>query len=122
MSTNPQAALIAASRFGFAPGPGELAEIARDPRGWVVAQLGRKVEIPGDLPTAREMLALVLEARKEKQERPETQQRFRQTYLGELDARMRAAILGNTPVLERLTQFWSNHFTVSGMRPVVRGA
>jgi len=115
-------AVIAAMRFGFAPAPGELATIARDPRGWVTTQLGRKAELPpGDLPASQVSVALMLEARKEKQERPEIQRRIRQTYLGEIDARMRAAILGETPLLERLTQFWSNHFTVSGMRPFVRG-
>ncbi len=63
----------------------------------------------------------MLVARRDKGERPELKERLKATYLGEIDARMRAAILGDTPVLERLTQFWSNHFTVSGMRPFVRG-
>src|SRR5262249_27864916 len=34
---------------------------------------------------------------------------------------MNAAIASETPLLERLVQFWSNHFTVSALRPVVRG-
>jgi uncharacterized protein (DUF1800 family) len=122
MSVPSASAIIAANRFGFAPAPGELKSIANDPRGWVTAQLDRSATIPADLPSAQETVALMLQAMKEKQERPEIQQRIRETYLGEVDVRMRAAVLGPTPVLERLTQFWSNHFTVSGMRPVVRGA
>src|SRR5580704_6998031 len=116
------AAVIAATRFGFAPKPGELAQIGSDPRGWVASQLSRRPDFtPGDLPPAPETVAAMLEARRDKEEKPQLKERLKATYLGELDARMRAAILGDTPVLERLTQFWSNHFTVSGMRPFVRG-
>jgi len=115
-------AIVAANRFGFAPKPGELKTIAADARGWVAAQLNHGGELQSDLPSAQQTVALMLEARKEKEERPEIQKRIRQTYLGEIDLRMRAAITGETPLLERLTQFWSNHFTVSGMRPIVRGA
>jgi uncharacterized protein (DUF1800 family) len=116
------AAVIAATRFGFAPKPGELGEIGSDPRCWVASQLDRPADFaPGDLPPSPETVAAMLEARRDKEEKPQLKERLKATYLGEIDARMRAAILGNTPVRERLTQFWSNHFTVSGMRPFVRG-
>src|SRR5215470_16129687 len=116
------AAVIAATRFGFAPKPGELAELGADPRGWVAAQLSRKPDFNSEgLPPATEIVAAMLEARRDKEERPQLKERLKATYLAELDARMQAAILGDAPVLERLTQFWSNHFTVSGMRPFVRG-
>ena len=116
------AAVIAATRFGFAPKPGELATIAGDPRGWVAAQLNRRSDFsPTGLSPGPEMVAAMLAARRDKEERPELKERLKATYLAEFDARMRAAILGDAPVLERLTQFWSNHFTVSGMRPFVRG-
>src|SRR5215469_16242470 len=116
------AAVIAATRFGFAPKPGELATIAGDPRGWVAAQLNRRSDfVPAGLPPGSEMVATMLEARRDKEEKPQLKERLKATYLAELDARMQAAILGDTPVLERLTQFWGNHFTVSGMRPFVRG-
>ena len=116
------AAVIAATRFGFAAKPGELAQIGGDPRGWVAAQLNRRPDFaPGNLPPSPETVAAMLEARRDKEEKPALKERLKATYLGEIDARMRAAILGDTPVLERLTQFWSNHFTVSGMRPFVRG-
>src|SRR5215470_2286948 len=116
------AAVVAATRFGFAPKPGELAQIGSDPRGWVTSQLDRRPDFaPGNLPPSREIVTAMLESRRDKEERPELKERLKATYLGEIDARMRAAILGDTPVLERLTQFWGNHFTVSGMRPFVRG-
>lgn len=116
------AAVIAATRFGFAPKPGELAGISTDPRGWVAGQLNRRPDFESTgLPPAPETVAAMLEARRDKEEKPQLKERLKATYLAELDARFRAAILGDTPVLERLTQFWSNHFTVSGMRPFVRG-
>jgi uncharacterized protein (DUF1800 family) len=36
-------------------------------------------------------------------------------------ARLQAAIISKTPLVERLVAFWSNHFTVSGARPVAAG-
>jgi len=88
----------------------------------VTSQLDRRPDFaPGNLPPSREIVTAMLESRRDKEERPELKERLKATYLGEIDARMRAAILGDTPVLERLTQFWGNHFTVSGMRPFVRG-
>ncbi len=122
MAAGTMAAVLAAGRFGFAPKEGELARIAGDPRGWVTAQLnGRPDPLPGNLPPSSVTVAAMLEARKDKEERPQLKEQLRSTYLGEVDGRMRAAILGGRPVLERLTHFWSNHFTVSGMRPFVRG-
>jgi uncharacterized protein (DUF1800 family) len=130
MPASTMSAIVAAARFGFAPKPGELASISGDPRAWVTAQLARRpAPLAGDLPPSHETAALMLQARKDRKDRKEKDQaeqrelqhRIRATMLAEIDARMRAAILGDTPVLERLTQFWSNHFTVSGMRPFVRG-
>ena len=116
------AAVIAANRFGFGPKPGELAKIGADPKGWVADQLNRRPDFDDTgLPAAPETVAAMLEARRDKEERPQLKERLKVTYLAELGARLRAAILGESPVLERLTQFWSNHFTVSGIRPFVRG-
>src|SRR5207248_5110868 len=46
---------------------------------------------------------------------------LRGVYLAEVSARIDAAIESDAPLQERLVQFWSNHFTVSALRPVVRG-
>src|SRR5262249_6790393 len=47
-------------------------------------------------------------------------ERVRAVYWAEVAARMRAAIESETPLNERLTRFWSNHFTVSCIRPAIR--
>jgi len=44
---------------------------------------------------------------------------LREIYLSEGAARMRVAAGSDTPLYERLVQFWSNHFTVSVARPQV---
>jgi len=46
---------------------------------------------------------------------------MRQIFLAEGEARLAAAAGSDVPLHERLTQFWSNHFTVSAIRPVVTG-
>src|SRR5579862_3900171 len=46
-------------------------------------------------------------------------QPLRQIYLDESAARTRVAAATTTPLYERLVQFWSNHFTVSVVRPPV---
>src|SRR6185437_7560855 len=120
-------ALVAATRFGYAPRPGELATIAQDPRGWVLHQLDAKpATFDLSLPASAGMVAEMLQARQEfrKQNDPDAKkgenQRLRAVYLAELDARTHAAVDGDAPLHERLTRFWSNHFTVSCVRPIIR--
>jgi uncharacterized protein (DUF1800 family) len=121
-------AMVAATRFGYAPLPGELATIAQDPRGWALHQLEAKpTPLDTSLPAAATMVAEMLQARQEfhKQNDPDAKkaenQRLRAVYLAELDARMHAAVDGDAPLQERLVRFWSNHFTVSCVRPIIRG-
>ncbi|HEY1504272.1 MAG TPA: DUF1800 domain-containing protein [Stellaceae bacterium] len=120
--------LIAATRFGYAPRPRELATIAQDPRGWALHQLDAKpAMLDPSLPASPGMVAEMLQARQDfrKTKDPDSKkaenQRLRAIYLAELDARTRAAVDGDTPLQERLVRFWSNHFTVSCVRPVIRG-
>src|SRR5579862_550451 len=117
-------AVIASTRFGFAPRAGELEVIARDPQGWVLRQLDqRPMALSGDLPASAAMVAAMLEARQDKSEdgKKRENQQLRAIYLAELAARVNAAATTDAPLLERLTRFWSNHFTVSCIRPVIRG-
>jgi uncharacterized protein (DUF1800 family) len=120
-------ALIAATRFGIAARGDDLAAIGRDPRGWVLRQLGRRpTTLSGNLPTSAQMVAAELEMRRDKRQgddavKREFNQRMRAVYLDEIEARTRAAIDSEAPLLERLTRFWSNHFTVSILRPAIRG-
>jgi uncharacterized protein (DUF1800 family) len=121
-------ALVAAMRFGYAPRAGELSTIAQDPRGWALHQLDAKSALlDPSLPAAPGMVAEMLQARQDfrKQNDPDAKkaenQRLRAVYLAEIDARTHAAVDGDAPLQERLTRFWSNHFTVSCVRPVIRG-
>ena len=118
-------AVVAATRFGYAARGDELGAIATDPRGWVVRQIERPVQpaFPADLPASQHMIAALLEMRRDKQQadRKAFNEQVRDVYLAELTARTNAAVSSPTPVIERLVRFWSNHFTVSGFRPFVRG-
>jgi uncharacterized protein (DUF1800 family) len=120
-------ALIAATRFGIAARGDDLAKIGGDPRGWVLAQLAhRPATLSGNLPNSAAMVSAELEMRRDKQQGDEAakrafNQRMRAVYLAEVEARTRAAVDSATPLLERLTRFWSNHFTVSILRPAIRG-
>jgi uncharacterized protein (DUF1800 family) len=119
------AALVAATRLGFAARPGDLAAIGRDARGWALAQLGRRAPpLAVALPSSAEMVVAEFEMRRDKgdvEAKRAFNERVRQVYLAEIDARFRAAAFGDQPLLERLCHFWSNHFTVSILRPAVRG-
>jgi uncharacterized protein (DUF1800 family) len=121
------AAVIATTRFGFAARTGDLAVVRRDPRGWVLDQLKRRPKpLPGDLPRSSASVAAMLQAREVRKTGDgkgfqDAKDDMRGVYLAEVGARLNAAIDSDTPLLERLVQFWTNHFTVSAMRPVVRG-
>ncbi|HEY3918001.1 MAG TPA: DUF1800 domain-containing protein [Stellaceae bacterium] len=121
-------AVVAATRFGYAPAPGELSAIANDPRGWVLRQLdARPMALDPSLPSAAAMVAELLEKRQEARQNKTVDahkaenQRLRAIYLAEVEARTNAAVASDAPLLERLTRFWSNHFTVSCVRPAIRG-
>jgi uncharacterized protein (DUF1800 family) len=121
-------ALVAATRFGYAAKAGELKAIAQDPRGWALHQLEAKpATLDPSLPASAGMVAEMLQARqdfrnnKDPEFKKAENQRLRAVYLAEIDARLHAAVDGDAPLLERLTRFWSNHFTVSCVRPVIRG-
>jgi uncharacterized protein (DUF1800 family) len=122
-----ESAVTAATRFGFAPRPGELAAIARDPQGWVLRQLDAPPALlGGNLPGSAAMVAAMLQARRDKRlqneaGKREENKRLRTVYLDEIEARVKAAATSAAPLQERLVRFWSNHFTVSCVRPVIRG-
>src|ERR1700743_133130 len=79
-----KAASIAANRFGFGAGRGELDAIAKDPRGWLKQQLALDAERVVGTPSSAQ-LSQFLQARREakadpdaaKMARKELQQDFR---------------------------------------------
>ncbi len=125
------AAAIAANRFGLGARPGDLAEIAADPRHWLDAQLaGAPPRIEdASLRSSADILAESLEIQRERRTsaaaaRAGTQdtqvgavlklaQLYRPLYVAEATARLRASVASDRPFLERLTEFWTNHFAVS---------
>ena len=122
----PEAA-IAVNRFGLGAKPGELAEAASDPRGWIIQQL----ELPADLPPrlanlepGSQRLAEIERFAQDKKN-PDLQKmirgNLRDAYIAEAAARTQNQIETGQPVIERLVAFWSNHFTVSVQRPKILG-
>jgi uncharacterized protein (DUF1800 family) len=106
-------AAIAASRFGLGARPGELAHVARDPRGWLLAQLDHVPPPPEALAAAAPDLASALETtfiQQRTQPEPNPVALAWRTFSGELAGHLADT---ETPFLERWALFWANHFTVS---------
>ena len=130
---NSIAAAIAANRFGLGARPGELALAGKAPKGWLARQLkGSPPALSGDglrptaeiLKQALELRRDLVEARREKKEGGDPARSltaaalklpavYRPVYLDEVYARFSHAVATDRPFLERITQFWTNHFAVS---------
>ena len=129
----PSAAAIAANRFGLGARPGELPGIGVDAAGWLLRQLkGAPPVLKGEgLKPSAETLAKVIELRKNKKEASDEQEKvaaalklpaiYRPVYIDEVHARFAHSVATDRPFLERLTQFWTNHFAVSVDKNVVLG-
>ena len=122
---------IAVTRFGLGARPGELADVAADPAGWLRGQI-RPAE-GADQPQAapetamtrlrafREYRADVAAARREGDtaDRDPVQIAARMLREGTaVDFLARARLAATTPAgfRERWTLFWANHFTVSAVK------
>lgn len=131
------AAAIAANRFGLGARPGELERLG-DPARWLLDQLkgGPPVLQDAYLKSSSDTLARAIELRrdviKERKERKDGDADqvksalklpalYRPVYIDEAYARFAHAVGTNRPFLERLTQFWANHFAVSVDKVVVLG-
>jgi uncharacterized protein (DUF1800 family) len=114
---------IAANRFGLGARPGELASIGADGRDWLRAQLTHAAPVVGEgsLASTAQLLgqafALQREIQAERRSGADVQQKLPQflkpIYTAEATARFQQAVTTDRPFVERLTQFWSNHFAVS---------
>src|SRR3984885_3040766 len=135
-----QAAVMATNRFGLGARPGEIAVCADDPRGWLEAQLkGPPLVIrDADLASTATMGATIDKVRAQNKSlragnstanaNPtlvdavvKLGEIYRPAYVGEVTARLRLATTTERPFLERITQFWSNHFAVSVDKAIVLG-
>ena len=121
---NLQHAWIAAERFGYGARPDELARIAKDPKGWLRAQVDTAAAAPASLrrlPPSATQITRVMEARRLGNERlmQRTRKSMRQASRHEAILRTLSAVESDLPFRERLVHFWSNHFTVSAKRALV---
>jgi uncharacterized protein (DUF1800 family) len=126
---------IAANRFGLGARPRELADIGSMPREWLRVQLQgaapllETAGLEGSAQTLARALQLRHEAREAKQTgaenaAPQLQrvaQLLRPVYVGEASARFAQAVRSERPLLERLVQFWANHFAVSVDKHLLAG-
>ena len=123
MTAKPEA-FIALNRFGLGAAYGDLDRVAGDPSGWLTDQLGRPVRLPAELadlgPGSDHARDLVNAIQDKSVLKEQFRKEARALYLKEVGQRTLAAIHSKTPLIERLTHFWSNHFTVSiSGKPVV---
>ena len=124
----------AVNRFGLGAKPGELAQ-ARDPRAWLQVQLRMPPDpapfaaLPDSLAILRRQYAFLQQRRQTKDdgtpptgpspqagediERTPLQQAIRRDAGDDLALRYRVAATTETPFVERLVRFWSNHFAIS---------
>jgi uncharacterized protein (DUF1800 family) len=137
-------AAIATNRFGLGARPGELAEAASDPRGWLLAQLRGRHPAPPELrglasgaevlagfQTARTARRNARQAAADENASPGADPRAAAVagvrsavlphYLAAAAARTRVAVATRLPLRERLVHFWSNHFAVSVDKPICLG-
>ncbi len=135
-----QDAVIAANRFGFGANPDAMSAIASDPKLWVKRQIVPEKRLPAPLAalpsTLDDQMAFFLwlrDYRKEIESADEAQssdesmkgsveksyaKALYPRYQTAVKARFDTAVATDTPVFERLVHFWSNHFVVSGAKPV----
>jgi uncharacterized protein (DUF1800 family) len=137
--SSPDPALVATNRFGLGAGPGELARASAHPRAFVLDQLSRTTGLPADgLPPSDRAMRETRRAELQRQDeqklaaaatsstdaKPQQQQPLQQIlYRDEAAARFAAFAASETPFIERLALFWSNHFAVAiNKAPVVRAS
>ena len=133
---------IAANRFGLGSRPGELDAIGGNGRDWLRAQLKDAPPRLTDagLQTSSDILVETLDLRREIRASRQNDasvdaagaqaaaavlmkvpQLLRPIYIEEATARFKEAVNTDRPFVERLTQFWTNHFAVSVDKNVVLG-
>jgi uncharacterized protein (DUF1800 family) len=125
---------IAANRFGLGSRPGDLDAISGNGRDWLYAQLKDAPPRVSDaqLRTSSDILVEALDLRREIRASRQAAaaatadtvvaqtavlmkvpQLLRPIYMVEATARFKQAVSTDRPFVERLTQFWTNHFAVS---------
>ncbi|MFA7276916.1 MAG: DUF1800 domain-containing protein [Pseudobdellovibrionaceae bacterium] len=115
-------AYTALHRFGLGAAPGDTAVVARDPSGWLLAQLNsRPAAVTYDLPDTSSLVVQLRDIKKGLKEAKKTDEadskemkHIRQDIvLKSQRARFMQNLNAPDPFIERLVLFWSNFFTVS---------
>ena len=107
---------IAAHRFGLGSGVTEMTQIKRNPRGWLLNQLkpGNISVLRGNFKSTEELTKTVAGIKDMMQKQQiNLIKKGLEVYRSEMEVRFAQAITTDSPLLERLVLFWSNHFTVS---------
>ena len=120
-------ATVFANRFGLGATPTEMATIGSGAREMLVAQLaGPPPLLAGELPSSQQVIKQTLALRAQRDRGAgvaagamRLAQYARPVYVAEVQARFAQAVESPRSFLERLTQFWSNHFAVSVDKLVV---
>lgn len=133
MTANIEAA-IAANRFGLGARPGELAGLAGGARDALSAQLRQPPVVESAaLQPSYAVLAQAIALREERRKAGDAdaaaqvqvamklRQLYRPIYIDEALLRFRTGVASERSFVERLVQFWSNHFAVSIDKVVVLG-
>jgi uncharacterized protein (DUF1800 family) len=141
MSTNRErAAIVATRRFGLGAAPGEIARLRDDPQGAVLAQLDPAAallqgpELMNSAEAIREIWAYFDELQRLRDAPPPKMKADgsdkatppavpvpQQLFGKDMSARLDRQIATTTPFVERLVNFWSNHFCIAvGKGPLVR--
>lgn len=129
-------AFIAVTRFGLGAKPGDLSAVSGDPRGWLESQLNPAYLDNPALNSLPSTMAALRHLRDDNQMRKQAREEaaaaadeaskamfaekikdanksMSQDYIKQVAGLTRAAVDSPAPFLERLVQFWRNHFTVS---------
>jgi uncharacterized protein (DUF1800 family) len=129
---DPPTAAIAANRFGLGARPGELAAIGGDGADWLRTQLlappptlaadglrpsqqtlAAALTLRREIEAARKEARTAEDAQMQESVRQRLPQFLRPIYTAEVGAGFAQAVATDRPFIERLTQFWTNHFAVS---------
>lgn len=126
MSRKTEAA-IATIRFGMGARPGEIRAASTDPRGWLTQQLLAPAPVSAAMaslqPSHKLVSQLQTTIREDGIQGVVTLLRdvYRPQYVREAIIRTGQAITSPTSFHERWVRFWSDHFTVTGKKPIIVG-
>ena len=107
---------IALNRLGLGISPQDLKNCGLNRTGWIESQInrGHAQFQAARLQHSSQIVSLIRQTNMAKgEDRKPFVKKGREIHANEMKARLDQSLNSDTPFLERLTYFWSNHFTVS---------